>query len=335
MRRFRNLVDYTILFVLNGIMLWFFRGYLNLLIAVGMVVFFLYAVISVHIVKRYVSLEMKAPGEYMSKNTEFLMKIRVHNRSVLPLVQGMIVLSAGNTFVGKMEKNLLTVPVKPSGTTEILYPLISAYVGNVEVSVEQIVLQDLLGIHAVRLKLEQTENVYIIPRGIEEGNFLPNDYERGMDEVEESRLSGSDFSDVSQVREYIPGDAMKNIHWKLSAKKDILMVRERLHMSSRKLLVVLSLDKENGKKMDEAVEKLYSFGSWFIGNRVPVTLYWWSERYHEMRNGTAESEEEWLYLMLQLFHNQAGNGFVEEHFKTAHPGKEFILFQNEEVTVAG
>ncbi len=333
MRHFRNMLSYLFLFLCNGIMLWFFRGYLNLLIAVGMVVFLLYAVISVHIVRRYVSLEIETPAEYISKNTEFFIKVRLHNPCVLPLVQGQVFLYTGNTFMGKQEENILTLPLKPSGTAEILYSLTSSYVGNVEIRAEKIVLYDLLGFHSVTVKIGTEENVYIIPAGDGSDEYTLNDYEKGMDEVEESKLSGSDFSDVSQVREYIPGDAMKNIHWKLSAKKDILMVKERLHMSSRKLLAVLSLDRENAEKMDETVEKLFSFGSYFIQNRVPVTLLWWSDRYHEIRSQTSESGEEWLRLMIQLFHSQAGNGFVEEHFKTIHPGKGYILIDNGEITV--
>lgn len=333
MRHFRNMLSFILLFLCNGIMLWFFRGYLNLLIAVGMVVFLLYAVISVHIVKRHVSLEMEAPAEYISKNTEFFIKIRLQNHCILPLVQGRILLYTGNTFIGEQEENILTLPLKPSGTAEILYSLTSSYVGNVEIRAEKIVLYDLLGFHSVTVSAGTEENVYIVPAGDGGDEYVLNDYEKGMDEVEESKLSGSDFSDVSQVREYIPGDAMKNIHWKLSAKKDILMVKERLHMSSRKLLAVLSLDKGNAEKMDEAVEKLFSFGSYFIQSRVPVTLFWWSDKYHEMRSQTAESGEEWLSLMIQLFHDQAGNGFVEEHFKTIHPGKGYILIDNGEITV--
>lgn len=331
MRHMRHLIEYFMLFVLNGIMLWYFRGYLNLLIAVAMIVFFLYAVISVHIVKKYVSMKMEAPTEYITKNTEFFVKIRLRNESYLPLVKVRIFLRTGNSFLGEMSQNVLVAPLKPHGTAEILYPLTSVYVGNVEVQAEKIQLNDLLGFHTVTIKIKEEENVYVVPAGSEEEKFNLNDYERGMDEVEESKLAGSDFSDVSQVREYIPGDAMKNIHWKLSAKKDLLMVKERLHMSSRKLLVVLALDKKNVSKADATIERLYSFGLFFINNRVPVTLFWWSERYHEMRQETAESAEGWMRLMIQLLHNRAGNEFVEEQFRSSYPGKGYVLVENEQI----
>lgn len=67
MKHVKHILEYIILFALNGVMFWFFRGYLNLLIAVFMLVFFLYAFFSVYIVKKYVSLQIDVPAEYMSK----------------------------------------------------------------------------------------------------------------------------------------------------------------------------------------------------------------------------------------------------------------------------
>ena len=49
----------------------------------------------------------------------------------------------------------------------------------------------------------------------------------GMSESEESQAKGNDFAEITDVREYRPGDRIKDIHWKLSAKKETLMVKER------------------------------------------------------------------------------------------------------------
>lgn len=332
MRHVRHILEYIILFALNGVMLWFFRGYFNLLIAVFMVVFFLYAFFSVYIVKKYISLHIGVPSEYMSKNTEFFVTVRLENRCILPLVACRVHLYTGNTFVGETAGNILVLPVKPLGTTEVSYPVTSSFVGNVEVTADKLILEDLLGFHSVSKKVSVTENVYIIPAGSGGEEYVLNDYETGMDEVEESKLRGSDFSDVSQVREYIPGDAIKNIHWKLSAKRNDLMVKERLHMSSRKLLVVLSLEKGKASQTDDTVEQLFSFGMFFIRNQVPVSLFWWSGKYGEIRQETAQSGDEWLRLMIHLFYQQAGSGFVEEHFRSLYPGKGYILINGDGIT---
>ena len=40
------------------------------------------------------------------------------------------------------------------------------------------------------------------------------------------RFPGYDYSEPYQIREYVPGDGLRQIHWKLSQKTDSLMVRE-------------------------------------------------------------------------------------------------------------
>ena len=141
------------------------------------------------------------------------------------------------------------------------------------VCAERFELEDMLGLHSVILPLSVEEHIYILPEGTMEAELDLNAYQAGMAEVEESKLKGNDFSDVSEVREYIPGDAMKNIHWKLSAKKDLLMVKERLRMSTGKLLMVVALDAEKPEQLDQTVERVYGLGRQLIRRQVPVTLF--------------------------------------------------------------
>ena len=109
MKRLRYILEYLFLFAANVIMLWFFRGYLNLLIAVAMILFFFYAFFSIHLVKKYVSLEMKAPAEEIPKNTEFFIRIRLGNRCWFPLVTAKVFLRTGNSFLGNLTENILAL----------------------------------------------------------------------------------------------------------------------------------------------------------------------------------------------------------------------------------
>ncbi len=335
MKHVGHIAEYIILFALNAIAFWYFRGYFNLILAGAMILFFLYAVISVHIVKRYVSAELTTPVEKISKKTSFFVKLHLTNRSFLPQVKCRVTLAVGNVFVEEMEKMTLTVPVKLHGTTVVDIPLVSNYAGSVQMIAEELALEDMLSFHTVKKKLESSVDVYVLPVGTGEESFSLNDYEVGMEEVEESRQTGSDFSEVSQIREYVPGDGMRDIHWKLSAKKGDWMVKERLRMSSKKLLVILSLQKNGGKSVDDTLERMAGFVSFFLRNRVPVTLFWWSGRYGEIRQETAEFIEEWEDVLVRVFHDRAGDGYVEQHFQTMYPGQGYVLITNEGITSKG
>lgn len=325
MRRFKNAFEYVFLFCLNGFMLWYFRGYLNLLIAVAMIVFLVLDVTSVLVLKRYLSISIEVPGEQMPKNTTFVVRVNVRNQSVIPLINGVIRLQIGNVFMGETAGQDIEIPLKPLAVTGLGLPLCSACVGDVEIRTEKIVLTDFLGMFCTEREASASNHVFIIPRGETEQEFSLNAFEKGMNEVEETQMRGSDFSDVSQIREYIPGDAIKNIHWKLSAKKDVWMVKERLQMSSQKLLVVLKLEKSSEEAADRTIETLYSFGEFLLTNHVPFTLCWWSDKFREIRQETAESSADWLDVMLHVFSTRAGNEMAEQHFCSLHPGQGYVL----------
>lgn len=306
-------------------MLWYFRGYLNLLIAAAMIVFLAFDVMSIFILKRHLSVSMDVPSEQMPKNITFVVNVNVRNKSVIPLTNCVIRFQIGNVFLGEMVEQDIEIPLKPLDVTGIELPLCSACVGDVEIRTDQMVLTDFLGVFRTVREASAADHVYIIPQGETEENFSLNAFEKGMNEVEETQMKGSDFSDVSQIREYIPGDAIKNIHWKLSAKKDVWMVKERLQMSSQKLLVVLKLEKSSEEATDRTIETLYSLGEFLITNHVPLTLYWWSDKFREIRQETAESSAAWLDVMLHVFSTRAGNEMAEQHFRSLHPGQGYVL----------
>ncbi|MBO5246779.1 MAG: DUF58 domain-containing protein [Eubacterium sp.] len=63
---------------------------------------------------------------------------------------------------------------------------------------------------------------------------------QGEAEIYDDLCGGTDHSEVFQIREYQQGDRLQNIHWKLSAKEEELMVRE--HSMPKGCPVVLILD---------------------------------------------------------------------------------------------
>ncbi len=325
-------IEFLFLFGINGMMLWFFRGYLYLVIAIAMILLFVSSFLSVHIVKKHLAVKIHMPDICMPKNTEFLVKISVCNTSWIPVYNGWLDMTVGNVFMAESSPMQLNIPLRAKGTTEVEVPVTAEQVGVVEVVIRGIVLEDWLGCHSITKKVEEKDELYVIPEGICQERVDANAYETGMEEVEESKLKGNDFSDVSQVREYIPGDAMKNIHWKLSAKKDEMMVKERLRMSTGKLLLLLALEREDVKKADETLERLYGMGKELIRQNVPISLYFWSEKTKEMMEESAESQEEWRQVMIQVLFHHAGNGGIEEQFRRMNPQRSYVLINRDGIS---
>ena len=79
---------------------------------------------------------------------------------------------------------------------------------------------------------------------------------------------GGGFSEIHDLREYRPGDSLHEIHWKLSAKSDKLIVREAEEPDLG--LIVLSFDFSGTRtQLDSTLRQLLWLSGWLIDRGVP------------------------------------------------------------------
>lgn len=96
-----------------------------------------------------------------------------------------------------------------------------------KVTLDKVVIRDFLGLLQFRIPMEQTTQVAVLPRIIEydgpevKPNMLPSEEE----EAEEGVTVMNGGMPGYEHREYVPGDSPRRVNYKLSAKKQRLMVR--------------------------------------------------------------------------------------------------------------
>ena len=103
----------------------------------------------------------------------------------------------------------------------------AAHSGLNSVTLNEIIIRDFLGLLQLRIPVEQTAQIAVLPRVIEyDGpdvppNLLPSEEE----EVEEGVTVQHGGMPGYEHREYVIGDSPRRVNYKLSAKKQKLMVR--------------------------------------------------------------------------------------------------------------
>ena len=96
-------------------------------------------------------------------------------------------------------------------------PAVFRYRGVYEIGVRCLYISDFLGLYSVRLDIEIYNNVLVYPRKPEMNMAMKNS---ATDIPNDSYLTvfSAEKSEVSNIREYVMGDTLKSIHWKLSSK---------------------------------------------------------------------------------------------------------------------
>lgn len=112
---------------------------------------------------------------------------------------------------------------------ELSLVLQSLHVGSFQVQLKQVQIQDLFCLFSMKKRIRGQENTYLV---------LPNPYPIDKPQItlgdEGNAALGrtqEDYNAPEDTRAYLPGDAMKRIHWKLSSRKRELVVR-RFEMPS-------------------------------------------------------------------------------------------------------
>ena len=84
---------------------------------------------------------------------------------------------------------------------------------------------------------------------------------------------GGGFSEIHDLREYRPGDSLHEIHWKLSAKTDKLIVREAEEPDRG--LIVLSFDFSGSRaQLDSTLRQLLWLSGWLTDREVVHQIDW-------------------------------------------------------------
>lgn len=186
--------------------------------------------------------EQEAAGVLHLKNASFF-SVRV-----------LISLQLDNELTGETGETELSGAAGPHNTADIPFCLKSSRCGRIRVKVRHLRLLDLAGFLTVPVKGEMPgESTTFLPLMFpSEADLLLSAAVSDDNETYDQNRSGYDFTELFQLREYVPGDSLHKIHWKLTAKTDELIVREGSLPLQRSLLVFW--DKASPGKMspDEA-----------------------------------------------------------------------------------
>lgn len=301
MRQLRNLIRYAGIIVLNVFMMLVLHSYVNLILLVGLILFPIYSIYGIHKVKESVSLRIAVPDEIMERGSRFYLHFFIQNSTWFPIVNATIKIKAGNGFYQEEGIHYLNLPIRARGETEVTYPVVMDYSGCFQVSSEHICLTDLLGIYEITVPIKVEAECLVFPNGKERNQEAGKLYMQGVAESMESKEKGYDFSEISGIREYIPGDKLQNIHWKLSVKKDELMVKERISVSAMQLNVLVELANDENMSLEAVLELTDSITKAFVIQNFPFTIYYYSTNLGELKScyiGNEIERQQWMEMLL-------------------------------------
>lgn len=243
-------------------------------------------------------------NEYGYCNETSYFYIKICNPTYFVSLDAKLTLVVENTFFKTSGKQLISVPIHMKEGYGLSFPVMATLPGLVSVNVKSIRIKDLLGICFFEKKDVCRGELPILPKMQTESEYEGQSLQSGMIESEESTKRGNDFSDVQEIREYIPGDKLMSIHWKLSAKTDKLMVKDRVGMSDMQLVVVPELCGSSKLGLAQVLSATYSVIYDMIKDKTTVKLMYWSVAGYEYKEKRIDYERDLNEAFVQMFYEK-------------------------------
>jgi len=178
--------------------------------------------------------------------------------------------------------------------------------GMINIFARQLAITDIFGLSTWKVKHPPASKLLVMPNLVNIHLTVSPSTRPTLDSDDYSmHLSGSDSSETFAIREYIPGDPLKSIHWKLSQKTDKLLVRELgLPISNRILLFMeTSVPKPEIKRINRIAITLYSVAHELIIHELTHTLGWMDTKTYEYKSHEITSTQDLELAFADLLAN--------------------------------
>ena len=228
------------------------------------------------ILKQKLAVQIRADMS-LRKGDEGNITIGLENSTFFPALRVRCDVMVRNQLNRETQKMQLLTWVAPRKTQESSLMLGSGYCGRMRIWVPRVVLYDCFGIFGVSIKCDAVAHLTVQPETFEPNVVLvPNPSSTDDSDSYSQEKPGADLTETFQIREYVPGDSPRQIHWKLTNKFDKLIVRDPGLPISKNVLVFWERtgESDNPARIDAQAEVIVSLCRALADNGVQFTVGW-------------------------------------------------------------
>ncbi len=187
--------------------------------------------------------------------------------------------------------------------------LLCKYRGEYEVGVKSIVIQDFFRLFRFTYRNREPFRVRVLPKVVQLNNVRALDpaYLNTMDAYK----NASSLDAV--VRDYMPGDDIRSIHWKASAREGKLLVRNTIGEEINGIGIIMDSSKCSYNPMEflpvenKICETVLALSMYFIGHNIPVNVYSMQGDLNKHTiGGISQFDEFYKYVSTFVFDPDAG-----------------------------
>lgn len=259
--------------------------------------------IIIRIINKNISLDIQSNNVLENKDEEISIKIFIKNNSIFPALNGELKLSYYNKFSNNKEIEYINFPINSKERESITFKIKSKYCGKLIIEAESLKIYDYLTISSVKKKLNKSKEIIILPNIYNLSFFNKVLDVNSLDGENFSKdKSGDDPSEVFNIREYVEGDKIQRIHWKLSSKINNIMIKEYSQPISSSSIIIVEFceDKNNINIIQGIIETAISLSYMLLSYNYIHYICWYDKSKDYFYKVIINSEEDILGVACEL-----------------------------------
>lgn len=266
--------------------------------------------------RRKLKVSLVCKNDICRQNKECPLILRIKNDSIFTVSSLKIKISYSNALEGTKSYVLINTPAHFKNTDEICLKLSSEYCGRIDACIEKIRIYDLFRLFSMKLKPEKKEASFYVMPSITATEPSVINYSNPLSESPSysKHRPGDDPSEIFGLHEYVPGDRISKVHWKVSAKEDKLIVKDYslpLGNNVAIFICVSNNQKHSSHKVlsdyNKAVSISASLGAYLSENEISHTVYIMSDDEGLMVH-TIDSEESYKMFLMSCVSKKIHSG---------------------------
>ena len=265
--------------VLEGLFLWFFlyHGSGGALALAALLVLIPLCTLPVNLYLRKQLAASLEAAVSLRKGDEGSIALVFQNPTIFPVLRIRCQVAVTNQLNRELHRETVMSYVLPKKKKKQTLRVSSDYCGRIRVTAERVMLYDCFGLIGIPYPCKAVTHMTVQPDTFETAVILiPNPTSTDDSELYSQDRPGTDLTETYQIREYVPGDNLRQIHWKLSNKFEKLIVRDPGLPITRNVLVFWERTGESGDPdvIDAQAEVVISLCRSLMDSGIQFTIGW-------------------------------------------------------------
>ncbi len=231
---------------------------------------------------RYISLDVSVAAVIMpegKKNITYIVK----NSSPLPALKIEWEVAIKTQLTTRETSLKVSAFIRGRSMEELPLSLAGLFAGKLLITTRQVRVYDLFGLNSLRIEAPREKFSLVYPRLAEFNINMSNQVESEDGNIYSQHKPGSDQTEIFALHEYVQGDDLRKVHWKLSAKTENLIVRDFGLPLDYPIVLLLETqqveDEVDERSLSCCLEVFISLSLSFLQLGISHNIAWYDEGY--------------------------------------------------------